>query len=47
MFIFVTPDGTANVPGALNVCDPAGTTPAPRTPIFEVPIGIFNLFTLY
>jgi hypothetical protein len=33
--------GAVNVPGALNVCDPAGTAALPpKTPSFEVPIAM-------
>jgi hypothetical protein len=41
MFTFVI-SGAVKVPGALKVCDPAGTTalPPPKTPIFEVPIAM-------
>jgi hypothetical protein len=40
MVTLLTPTGTVKVPGVLNVCVPPGTTPAPKTPIFEVPIAI-------
>jgi hypothetical protein len=36
----VTPTGIEKVPGVLKVCDPAGTPPPPKTPIFEVPIAM-------
>jgi hypothetical protein len=33
--------GAVKVPGALKVCEPAGTAALPpKTPSFEVPIGI-------
>jgi len=42
MFTFETPDGMVKVAGELNVCEPAGTPPPPKTPILEVPIAILN-----
>jgi len=39
MLILLTPTDV-KVPGALNVSVPAGTEPAPKTPIFEVPIAM-------
>jgi hypothetical protein len=41
MATFLSPTGAENVPGALNVSDPAGIPPPPSKPIFEVPIAIF------
>jgi hypothetical protein len=39
MVTLLKPTGAAKVPGALNVTEPA-SIPPPKTPIFEVPIGI-------
>ena len=36
-----TPVGTAKVPDELKVSEPPGTVPAPKTPAFDDPIGIF------